>query len=372
MTSSRGSVRTLPEPQHVLLTLCQHEPVVSVGDEVALGQCVASATESDVPDILASVCGTVSAVENESIRIETNGNAVVPPVTFTDRDRVELKTMLLRCGVNVGAVHSSRILVINGVEPEPDITVYGQLLRDEPFLVSEGLRHLMTLVTPETCLLVTAMGASGTLPGVRTKRVPPVYPAGLDPLVIKAATGKENSDDVCVVSIPLLYEIGIVTTTGIPFPSTIFSVNEATYKAAVGTPIGFILSEIGKNVRFGDKIFEGGAFRGDCIRSLDQGLQKGVYGVGVVKKHAYPMVEDAPCISCGECVLVCPSRIDPGMLSRYAEFGLFEKAAEQHLHACMDCGLCGYVCISRRPVVQYLRLAKAELASLYCEPDTVS
>ncbi len=371
-TSSRGSVRTLPNPPYVLLTLCRHNPIVSVGDSVALGQRIAEATTVDFPDVHASVCGIVSSIADGTLRIDTNGDRVVPPISILQREHTELKRALLRLGVDMTAVTPARILVINAVEPEPDISVYGQLLEDDPLMIAEGLRYITSLVAPEKTILVMAKGASGSLPGVQTKRVAPVYPAGLDPLVVKAATGKEMPNDVCVVSIPLLFEIGCVMKTGLPFAKTIFSVNSATYQASVGTPAEFILREIGRNVRYGDRVFEGGALRGSCMRSLDQGLQKGTYGLGVVKKHAYPAVEDAPCMSCGECVLVCPSRIDPGMLSRYAEFGLFEKAEAHHLHACMDCGLCGYVCVSRRPVVQYLRLAKAELAKRQCESCSAS
>ena len=31
---------------------------------------------------------------------------------------------------------------------------------------------------------------------------------------------------------------------------------------------------------------------------------------------------------------------------------------------CLECGLCGYVCIARRPVLQYIRLAKRKLAEM--------
>ena len=32
------------------------------------------------------------------------------------------------------------------------------------------------------------------------------------------------------------------------------------------------------------------------------------------------------------------------------------------MEQCLECGLCGYVCIARRPVLQYIRLAKHKLA----------
>ena len=50
------------------------------------------------------------------------------------------------------------------------------------------------------------------------------------------------------------------------------------------------------------------------------------------------------------------------MLSRYAEFARYDKCVKEHIDACMECGLCGYVCLARRPVLQYIRLAKHKLA----------
>jgi electron transport complex protein RnfC len=49
------------------------------------------------------------------------------------------------------------------------------------------------------------------------------------------------------------------------------------------------------------------------------------------------------------------------MLSRYAEFALFEETRPRHIAACVECGLCTYVCPANRPVLQYIRLAKHKL-----------
>jgi len=63
-------------------------------------------------------------------------------------------------------------------------------------------------------------------------------------------------------------------------------------------------------------------------------------------------------------VLVCPARLKPSNLSRYAEFALHERCRAEHIESCLECGLCGYVCIARRPVLQYIRLAKRKLAEM--------
>jgi len=53
------------------------------------------------------------------------------------------------------------------------------------------------------------------------------------------------------------------------------------------------------------------------------------------------------------------------MLVRFLEAGEFEEAADQYdLFACIECGLCSFVCVSRMPIFQYIRLAKTELVRI--------
>ena len=96
---------------------------------------------------------------------------------------------------------------------------------------------------------------------------------------------------------------------------------------------------------------------------LARGLDKHTTGVFVVEADSIPPLDgDSQCVNCGACALVCPARLAPDMLSRYAEFAKYDRCRAGHIEACMECGLCGYVCIARRPVLQYIRLAKHKLA----------
>jgi electron transport complex protein RnfC len=50
------------------------------------------------------------------------------------------------------------------------------------------------------------------------------------------------------------------------------------------------------------------------------------------------------------------------MLVRFLEAGQFEEAADNYdLLSCIECGICSFVCVSRIPIFQYIRLAKYEL-----------
>jgi electron transport complex protein RnfC len=47
---------------------------------------------------------------------------------------------------------------------------------------------------------------------------------------------------------------------------------------------------------------------------------------------------------------------------RFLEAGQYEAGADQYdLYACIGCGLCSFVCVSKIPIFQFIRLAKYEL-----------
>jgi electron transport complex protein RnfC len=70
---------------------------------------------------------------------------------------------------------------------------------------------------------------------------------------------------------------------------------------------------------------------------------------------------DEPCVSAGACVTVCPVNLQPHMLARYAEFGFYDRTEEWGIFNCIECGLCAAACVGRRPLLQWIRLAKAEV-----------
>lgn len=106
-----------------------------------------------------------------------------------------------------------------------------------------------------------------------------------------------------------------------------------------------------------------GPLRDESLDQLDHSVTKGTYGIFVVKTGTIPPMEGhSSCISYGACVLVYPAWLKPSNLSRYAKFALYERCRAEHIESRLEYGLCGYVCIARHPVLQYIRLAKHKLA----------
>jgi electron transport complex protein RnfC len=199
--------------------------------------------------------------------------------------------------------------------------------------------------------------------------VSPVYPNGLDPLVIRKVTGQEalpglRPDNATILSVKDLYFIGRTMETGRPLTETIMTIGGQNHLVRVGTPVGFLATEAGGTVQPGDRIIMGGPLRGQTAVNLEQGVDKAATGLFIQKQAEGLNPTDNACLGCGECERHCPARIMPGMISRCAEFKQFKRAEVFHIHSCIECGLCGYWCVAQRPLLQYIRLAKYELALL--------
>jgi len=52
----------------------------------------------------------------------------------------------------------------------------------------------------------------------------------------------------------------------------------------------------------------------------------------------------------------------PTMLVKYSKAGLYEGCQEYYIGNCFECGSCTYVCPANIPLVQYIKVAKKEIA----------
>lgn len=135
--------------------------------------------------------------------------------------------------------------------------------------------------------------------------------------------------------------------------------------ARIGTPLGHILKKMNISLNDKDRIVFGGPMTGTAVYSEDQPVQADTDAIMVQDAGDIIFSSDYPCINCGDCIPVCPSRIQVGMLARFLEAGQYQDAADLYdLYACVECGLCSYVCVSRIPILQYIKLAKFELARM--------
>lgn len=365
-----GPLATGPRPEELHVPLSGMTPVLSVGDQVLAGTKVAVANSPSKGDMHAPLAGTIRAVEPYTMIIEADGRGNAEPHPPCAQSGDPLRLWLKAMGVDVTALYRAATLIVNGVPPEPGITVYEPLLRDYRKTLELGLDTVQKIVEPTKIFLVAAKGnRANAFANCTVVHVEPVYPNGLDPLVIKAVTGREvlpglRPDNAAILSVKDLYFIGRVMETGRPLIETVMTIGGQNHLVRVGTPVGFLAAEGGATLQPGDRVILGGPLRGMTAVNLEQGVDKDTTGLHILRPEASLQATDNFCMGCGQCERHCPARIMPGMISRCAEFKQFKRAETYHIHSCIECGLCGYWCTARRPLLQYIRLAKYELALL--------
>ena len=101
--------------------------------------------------------------------------------------------------------------------------------------------------------------------------------------------------------------------------------------------------------------------RGVAQFSLDGAVDAGVDALMLIPQEKVVPWSDEPCINCGSCLEICPVALQVHLICRYSEFALFERTEEFEIKQCIECGLCAAACIARRPLLQFIRLAKHQL-----------
>ena len=57
-------------------------------------------------------------------------------------------------------------------------------------------------------------------------------------------------------------------------------------------------------------------------------------------------------------------RLVPTMFVAYVKNSLYEELGDYWIENCVECGACAYDCPARIPIVQYIKVGKAELMKL--------
>lgn len=128
------------------------------------------------------------------------------------------------------------------------------------------------------------------------------------------------------------------------------------------------------------KVINGGPMMGRAMSNVDYGVTKGCSGVVVMgasgeaelpgragrndRVNRVRRVVEAPCISCAKCVSACPMGLEPYLLCKISRFGYFDRLEAERVTDCIECGCCSYTCPSNLPLLDYIRLGKAETIKL--------
>jgi electron transport complex protein RnfC len=103
---------------------------------------------------------------------------------------------------------------------------------------------------------------------------------------------------------------------------------------------------------------------GKALSNLDVPIVKGSSGIVLIPEGKALRPEVKPCIRCSKCVGVCPMGLEPYLLMTLAEKQQFEQLEQNQVMDCIECGSCSYTCPSARPLLDYIRLGKAEVGKI--------
>ncbi len=393
-------------PQRVIIPLHQHtgapaEAVVQKGDEVKAGQLIGQAKGYVSANIHASICGTVkdikefyipTGIKTKCVVIESNGKE---EKSFMDSlpesaAREELLARIKDAGivgmggaqfpthVKLDAKKPIDTLIINGSECEPFVTSDDRLMIEHIDEVIQGARIAMKILGVKKAIFaiennkkeaiekvkqgdievrvlrsVYPQGAEKTLIYNVLKRVVPMggLPLDVGVVVHNVATLKAIRD-ACYEGKPLIERV--VTVTG--------SVKEPkNLVVPIGTEFSYLIDNCGGVSEELAKVINGGPMMGIAQPSLDVPVIKGTNCVLAMGKSMVKRYEEKDCIRCSKCVSVCPQNLLPTTIALYAKNKKYDECERLSVMNCVECGCCSYVCPARIPIVQYAKLAKAEV-----------
>ena len=97
---------------------------------------------------------------------------------------------------------------------------------------------------------------------------------------------------------------------------------------------------------------------GFSISSLDIPVTKTTSSVLFLGEDEIDNNPHSNCIRCGWCLEACPMGLEPKEIALHVEAGRPEDTSQFGVFECFECGCCAYVCPAKRPLVQFIRLAK--------------
>jgi len=269
-----------------------------------------------------------------------------------------------------GEGHEPDTLIVLVADREPGVSASRQLFLERNEDVAEAAKLLGRVCGTGRVQLAVLEGSEQDASAVceadhiEILVLPAEYPESLEELVALRA----KSDGVaCVVTLEAaLAALDAVRDGKIQQSKVLTLIGPegeplANYRVPLGTAIGDVLHAAGVVLGERDKVVAGGPMRGFAQYALSGAVDAGVDAITVVAaKDIVPWTAE-PCVNCGHCIDACPLNLQVQLIGRYAEFSLFERTVEFEIAQCIECGLCAAVCTGRRPLLQWIRLAKQEV-----------
>ncbi len=416
--TAETEVVRMPAPAKVIIPMQQHigapcEPVVKVGDTVAVGQLIGDTDKYVSAPIHASVSGTVTAIGDikmpngtlsKAVTIESDGEmrlweGIEPPHVETREDLIKAvrASGLVGLGgagfpthvkLNFPADKNIDTLVVNAAECEPFITVDYRECMENSWDILAGVYLLKDLLgfkqviiavednKPEAFSVLRSIAdhSIDKHDEVKLMVLESKYPQGAEKMMVQSATGRRvppgklPADVGCVVmNVASVAFIARYIKTGKPLVSRSLTVDGSAIgepknvRVPVGTSISEIIDFCGGFKTDPCKILTGGPMMGLAIVGTDLPVLKQNNAILAFAHDDAVLKPESDCIRCGRCATACPMSLMPTNIVRAAKTKDVSMLKAAGVMVCMECGSCAFACPAGKPLVQHMRLAKAIL-----------
>lgn len=279
-------------------------------------------------------------------------------------------------------------LLLNGAECEPYITADHRVMLEHPAEVVEGAVILLKILGITECYIgiesnkpdaiqrmtEAAQKVSGNECRIQVVTLQVKYPQGSEKQLIEAITGRrvpamalpssvgvvvhnvsttKAVRDAVVLGKPLIEKVVTISGKGINRPANLL--------VKVGTKISDIVDWCGGTRPELARVIMGGPMMGFAVSSLDIPVTKTTSSILFLTEDELDTRPLSACIRCGWCLDACPMGLEPKEIGIYVEANRAEETEQFGVFDCFECGSCAYVCPAKRPLVQFVRLAKMKV-----------
>jgi Na+-translocating ferredoxin:NAD+ oxidoreductase subunit C len=214
-------------------------------------------------------------------------------------------------------------------------------------------------------------------PGISVEPLKVKYPQGAEKQLIKALTGREVPSGKlpievgCVVhNVGTAFAVYEAVQKNKPLVERVVTVtgknlkNPSNFLVRIGTPVSALIEAAGGLPADTGKVVNGGPMMGKAVSDLEVPVTKGTSGILLFSENEASRKPVLNCIRCARCLSICPMGLEPYLLAVLADKKRFEDCEAERIMDCMECGSCLYICPSGRPLLDQIRVGKAQVGQL--------
>ncbi|MBR1453536.1 MAG: electron transport complex subunit RsxC, partial [Lachnospiraceae bacterium] len=401
-----GKTLVFPLQQHIG---AKAKATVKVGDSVLVGQIIGEADGFISANVLSSVSGKVTAIEDrlvvggqkvESIIVENDEKYDAIKGFGVERDLNTLSNEdILKAVKDAGIVglggasfpthvklapkDPSKIdyVLVNGAECEPYLTSDYRLMLEETEMLIKGLQSMLKLFPNAKGIICVednkkdafdkiTLACKG-IPNIETALMKTKYPQGGERQLIFAITGRKINvsklpADVGVVvdNVDTVVSIGYAVCKSTPLLRRIMTLSGDAYNETANLNVRFgisykeVIDAVGGFKAEPKKMVSGGPMMGLPIFSLDMPVSRNSSALLAFLKDPTEGQVETNCINCGRCVSACPINLLPTRMYKAAKAGDFDTYIKLNGPECITCGSCSFVCPAKKPLTPYFSYMK--------------